>query len=285
MSVLSPRRCAALALATVLSATACAKAPTVEKELAMSENPAERRTVDGYTYTINPVEAEIGPHRFAFPANYYDDQIGPAIGGGVGLTLMWPTMAPALPGSRVGRAMEDNYRSVVASVDYVDKLPPSELLERLTTTDDSLEENSLDRLDPLRRLDQRIAGENTMGLTPYLIDEGKIPAFAEAFKRKTGMTYRGDSLNSEDWYIARSDDGNIESFIKCDSRKRVGDGLRVDGDRLVSLQTGRIAKCTHYFVDLQDRLAIRMTYSRAVLADWKDMERGVRAALSRFKVE
>lgn len=251
----------------------------------MSENPAERRTVDGYTYTTKPVEARIGPHRFAFPANYYDDQIGPAIGGGVGLTFMWPSMAAAPPGSRTDRSMEDHYRSVVASIDHVDKVPVGELLERLTTTDHTATEGSASKRDPLRRLDQRVPDEEFMGLTPYLIDEAKIPAFAEAFQQETGMPYKGDSLNAEDWYVARSAGGLIETFIKCDSRKRMDDGLMIEGDRLVSQQTGRIAGCTHYFVDLQDSVAIRLTYSRAVLADWKKMEGDVRAALTRYKVK
>lgn len=287
MSVLSPIRCIALALAAALN-TACAQGPSsdkAEKEAAMTENSAESRTVDGYTYTTHPVEARIGPHRFAFPANYYDDQIGPAVGGGVGLTFLWPSMEAAQPGSRTDRSMEDQYRSVVVSIDHVDKTPIGELLERLTTTDPTTAEGSLSTRDPLRRLDQRVAGEPTMGLTPYLIDEAKIPAFAAAFEQETGLPYKGDSLNSDDWYISQAAGGPIETFIKCDSRKRMADGLTIEGNRLVSQQTGRVAACTHYFVDVPDSLAIRMNYSRAVLADWKRMESDLRAALARYKVK
>ncbi|WP_206020919.1 hypothetical protein, partial [Pseudomonas viridiflava] len=85
------------------------------KEPAMSEDTSQSRTVDGYTYTTASVVAQLGPHRYAFPANFYDDQIGPAIGGGVGLTLMWPELKAAAPGTRGTRSMADHHRAMSMS--------------------------------------------------------------------------------------------------------------------------------------------------------------------------
>lgn len=151
MCVMPPSRCLALAMTAALSATACAKAPTTgkgENEAAISENTAESRTLDGYTYTTKPVEARIGPHRFAFPANYYDDQIGPAIGGGVGLTLMWPSLQAAPPGTRPTRSMADHYRAISVSIDYVRKVPISGLLQRMASNEATTEDGAIERTDP-----------------------------------------------------------------------------------------------------------------------------------------
>lgn len=84
MSVMSSGRCVTVVLAVALGASGCVKIPPTEqgeKNAATSEDFSQRRTIDGYTYTTAPVVAKLGPHRYAFPANLYDDQIGPSIGG------------------------------------------------------------------------------------------------------------------------------------------------------------------------------------------------------------
>ena len=72
-------RLASFALVAVLSTTACAKAPSTETgpNAPMSEAATSPRTVGGQTYTTQPVEARLGPHRFMFPANLYYNQTGP----------------------------------------------------------------------------------------------------------------------------------------------------------------------------------------------------------------
>jgi hypothetical protein len=57
---------------------------------------AQGRIGDGDS--VAPVEARLGAHVFRFPANYYNDQRGPYADGSVGLTLLWPDLAPAAPG-------------------------------------------------------------------------------------------------------------------------------------------------------------------------------------------
>jgi hypothetical protein len=43
------------------------------------------------------------------------------------------------------------------------------------------------------------------------------------------------------------------------------------------------AGCTHYFVDVENKLSITLNYKRAFLKDWKRMEDAVRDALARTK--
>ena len=100
MKLRLPYRPARLALAVGLltSLNACAEPPLPSgkdvqggvRKVGIIEGP----TFNGHTYTSAPVEAKLGPHRFNFPANYYDDQIGPYVDGGVGITLIWPEMKP-----------------------------------------------------------------------------------------------------------------------------------------------------------------------------------------------
>lgn len=78
MSRAPASRLASFALVAVLSTTTCAKAPSTEKDpngTPMSETATSPHTVGGQTYTTQPVEARLGPHRFMFPATYQSGSI------------------------------------------------------------------------------------------------------------------------------------------------------------------------------------------------------------------
>lgn len=286
MSVLSPSRCIALALAAALN-TACAQGPSsdkAEREAAMTENPAESRTLDGYTYTTKPVVAEFGPHRFAFPANYYDDQIGPAIGGGVGLTLMWPGLQAAPPGTRPTRSMADHYRAISVSIDYVDKVPISKLLQRMASTEATTEEGAIERTDPRRRLDLRSPGTPQFGLVPYAIDEKRMEAYAQAYSKKRGEAPARNPRTEKEWYVARSKDDELTTFIRCDQPLDGLNGLVIEGELLVPDAAPMVASCTHDLVDIPDSLSMTIRYPRVLLKDWKAIEDAARATLGRYRI-
>ena len=287
MSVLSPSRCIALALAVALNTTACAQEPSsekTEKEAAMTENPAESRTVDGYTYTTKPVEARIGPHRFAFPANYYDDQIGPAIGGGVGLTLMWPELDAAPPGTRSTRSMSDHHRAISMSIDHVDAVPIGSLLQRRTSTESKTEDGSIERQDPRNRLDMRRPAPEQFGLTPYVIDEDRMAAYSKAYSDQRGRPPVRNPRYEDDWYIARSSGDTLSTFIKCDQPRNGSQGLEIKDGALVSDGADMVASCSHYFVDQADSLSVTLFYPSVLLKDWKSIEDAARNVLARYKV-
>ena len=287
MSGNAPSRCLALAMAAALSATACAKAPAAEmggKEAAMSENSAESRTLDGYTYTTKPVDARIGPHRFAFPANYYDDQIGPAIGGGVGLTLMWPSLQADPPGTRPTRSMADHYRVISVSIDYVDKVPVAGLLQRMSSTEATTEDRAIERIDPRRRLDLRTPGTPQFGLIPYAIDETRMEAYAQAYSNQRGEVPARNPRTEKEWYVARSGDDELTTFIRCDQPLNGLSGLVIEGELLVPDAAPEVASCTHDLVDIPDSLSMTIRYPRVLLKDWRAIEDAVRVVLVSYRV-
>lgn len=286
MSALSPGQCVALALAAALS-TACAQGPSSDnaaKEASLTGNPEESRIVDGYTYTTTPVEAKIGPHRFAFPANYYDDQIGPAIGGGVGLTLMWPELDAAPPGTRSTRSMSDHHRAVSMSVDYVDAVPIGDLLQRMTSTESRTEDGSTERQDPRDRLDMRKPAPEHFGLTPYVVDEDRMVTYSKEYQEQRGSAPLRSARYEGDWYIARSSGDTLSTFIKCDQPQNGSQGLEIKGDALVSDGADIVTSCSHYLVDQADSLSVTLFYPSVVLRDWKTIEDAARNVLARYKV-
>ena len=250
----------------------------------MTENPAESHTLDGYTYTTKPVVAEIGPHRFAFPANYYDDQIGPAIGGGVGLTLMWPSLQAAPPGTRPTRSMAEHYRAISVSIDYVDKVPISGLLQRMASTEATTEDGAIERTDPRRRLDLRTPGTPQFGLIPYAIDETRMEAYAQAYSKQRGEAPVRNPRTEKDWYVARSGDDELTTFIRCDQPLNGLNGLVIEGELLVPDDAPEVASCTHNVVDIPDSLSMSIRYPRVVLKDWKAIEDAARATLDRYRI-
>ncbi|WP_251006568.1 hypothetical protein [Stenotrophomonas sp. ISL-67] len=251
----------------------------------MSEDASQSRTVDGYTYTTAPVQAQLGPHRYAFPANLYDDQIGPSVGGGIALSFIWPGLKAAAPGDRPTRSMEDHYRTVTASIDYLDAVSASELLPRLSDTEATTEAGSINRNDPRRRLDLRKAGAEQFGLTPYAIDEGRMALFGKEYQKQFGEPVTRNPRKEDEWYIARAADGQLATFIKCDQPEGGNEGLAIQGDTLVPDESVKVSSCTHYFVDLTDNLGVTLFYPRVLLKDWKGMEEATRAALAKYKVQ
>ncbi len=251
----------------------------------MSEQTTQSRTIDGYTYTTNPVEAKLGPHRYAFPANLYDNQMGPASGGAVGLTIMWPGLQAAPPGTRPSRSMADHYRSIGISIDYIDAVPIRELLERRTSTESTTEDGSVNRQDPRRRLDLRKPETMQYGLTPYLIDEERMAAFSKNYEKQRGQSLIRNQRLEDEWYVARNDLGELATFIKCNHPQGGKQGLVIEGDFLVPDDAPEVATCTHYIVDLDNQLSLALSYPRVLLKDWSAIEGAARNILSRYKVQ
>ncbi|WP_233614535.1 MULTISPECIES: hypothetical protein [unclassified Stenotrophomonas] len=278
-------RCAVTAV-LALGAGGCMNSSSMEsqsKEAEMSEDPTVRRTIKGHTYTTEPVEARIGPHRFMFPANYYDNQIGPYFDGSVGLTVLWPDLGPAPPGTRPDRSMEDFQRSVVIGLQHIDRTPIRGLLERYASTEQTSTPTSVLRNDPTERLDLRIPQPERFGLVPYAINEALMPAFQKALEQETKMPQPRNLRMEKDWYVARNGDGELTTFIKCESEAHFPDGLTISGDRLADTEDSRVAGCIHYFVDVEDSISITATYPRVILKDWKHIESAVRTALAKYK--
>ncbi len=242
------------------------------------------RTINGHTYTDAPVDVKLGPNTFRIPANYLDSQIAPWPGEGVTLVIEWPDMKPTLPGARANPRTNDFRKEIPIRINYVDRVPVETLLSRLSSNEAITEEGSVEREDPRDRLDQRVAQPETLGLTPYAIDEAKMVLYAKKYEARYGKPPVRNPAFERDWYVARDVAGNLISFIKCDSAKFLGDGVRLTQDQVISLEDPVAAGCVHYFVDISDSLSISLNYKRAFLADWKRMEDAVWDVLARSRV-
>jgi len=271
-----------------LSATACAKAPSTEKDhngTAMSEDATNPRTVGGHTYTTQPVEAILGPHRFMFPANLYYNQIGPFADGGVMLTVFWPDFEAAPPGDRPVRKTQDSRRQVLIELHYLDSVPITDYLARRSSNEATTEAGSLERRDPVERLDLRIAQPERWGLTPYAIDPSLLADYAKDSEQKLDVPYVHNPNMEPDWYVARSRDGQLSTFISCDPEDRIPDGLIAHGKTLERAEGEGVAMCSHSLVDLDDSITIEMNYARVMLSDWQRIEHTVRGLLRRYRVK
>jgi len=242
------------------------------------------RTVNGRTYTNAPVEVKLGPNTFRIPANYLDSQIAPWPGEGVTLVIEWPDMKPTYPGARVHPRTNDFRKEIQVLVDYVDRVPITDLLDRISSNEATSEPGSLAREDPSYRLDLRVPQSEENGLTRYDIDEEKFEAFAEKYEQQRGKPYVRNVVAQKDWYIARTPEGRLATVIKCDGAEFRGDGMVVKGRELVSVPGEIAAGCVHYTTDVENSLLLSVNYNRAFLANWKDMELSLRKVMSESKV-
>ncbi|WP_052338499.1 hypothetical protein [Luteimonas huabeiensis] len=278
-----------LLLPACLAAGACAQpAPAAEDEEAqrMSDTVTRGRTVDGYTYTDAPVEARLGPHVFRFPANYYDDQMGPFFDGSLGLRVQWPDLAPMPPGETSRQTMDAFMKAVDYALDYVDRVPIRESLRRTTMRGEYIyEPDDVEYRDPEGRLDLRVAQPEAMGLVRYDVDPDDAAAYARAYEAQWGRPYAPIPGWRKDWYVARDADGEIVTFIQCDTDK-ITDGLVVEGGELRPSPNpkDRVAQCTHYLILPEDDISVRITYVRVLLPDWKRFESRIKQILQDYRV-
>ncbi|MEA9607520.1 hypothetical protein QY702_13965 [Xanthomonas campestris pv. plantaginis] len=286
MHMMSSGRCLALALAVAVTGSACARTPSPEQKRTspMSDTVTTGRTINGHTYSDAPVDVKLGPNTFRIPANYLDSQIAPWPGEGVTLVIEWPDMTPTPPGARANPRTNDFRKEISVRINYIDRAPIETSLERHSSNDAITEANSVERQDPRQRLDLRLAQQDTLGLTTYAIDEAKMLAYSKEYEERYGKPPIRNPAYEDDWYVARDSSGGLITFIKCDSTKFRGDGVRLEGAEVVHEKGAVAASCVHYFSDIENKLSITLNYKRAFLKDWKRMEDAVKTVLARTKV-
>ena len=250
----------------------------------MSDASQTGRTINGHTYTDAPVDVKLGPNTFRIPANYLDSQIAPWPGEGVSLVIEWPDLEATAPGARANPRTNDFRKEISVLINYVDRAPIESLLARHSSNDSIAEDGSVEEGDPRDRLDLRRAEPEVMGLTPYAIDESKMASYARKYQDAYGKPPVRNPAFEGDWYVARGTDGQLTTFIKCDSKAFRADGVRVVGNELIDEPGDTAASCTHYFVDVDSKLSISADYKRVFLRDWKRIEGAVRELLKRRRV-
>jgi len=249
-------RHACIAVVLALAATACAPAPSAgidDDILAFMVDSNHPRMVEGRTYSTQPVEANVGPRRFVFPANLYYNQIGPFPDGGVVLTVLWPNLEPAAPGDFPLRTVEDSYRQVSIELRYVGYARTGDYLAPHIGSGWA------------QSLAERVAQPLRWELTPYAIADD-----AQALE--------------PDWYVVRSGNGRARTFISCDAGKLVADGLVMGSRTLVRSGGDRIAMCRHSTVDVESGIAVEMNYAPVLLVEWQRLEAAAVGLIRRYEV-
>jgi len=275
-------RCITLSLAVAAMCAGCTHARSADHPVA-SPAPTDittGRTVDGYTYTNAPVDVTLGPTTFRIPANYLQSQITPWPGESVTIVLEWPDMMPTAPGARASPRTNDFRKEIHVIINYIDRVPIRTAVERMTSNEAVTEPGSLERKDPTGRLDFRIAQPAMLGLTPYAIDEARMAVYAREHEALYGKPPIRNSAFEDDWFVDRDATGIITTFIKCDNHAFRGDGVQLDGDRVIGQAGEPSAACAHFFSDVENSLLMHAVYKRVFFKDWRKIERAVRHALA-----
>lgn len=212
-------------------------------------------------------DARVGPYRFRVPAAYFRHQSGPYFDGSWGLHIRWPDLGP-VPLGQMRSLMRQQWAHTV-SIDfaYIDKLDIRELLDRRTRPLSHLPE-ALE--DPAEGFAGRIRGAQVHGLTPWRVDMA-------AFRRYVDRHHDGNPAvlepnNRKDWYVAYTPEGRLRTLIICDPAD-VADQYVIEGPALRDLGGTPVPQCRHHFNLVDHRIAIALSYNRAVLRDWAVFER------------
>jgi hypothetical protein len=110
-----------------------------------------------------------------------------------------------------------------------------------------------------------------LGLTPYAMDRSWV-------SRDTWEV-------APDWYVVRDGDGRVRTFISCDSREYMLDGLMMEDGRLVRSSGDRVAMCRHSGVDVEGGVAVEMSYARVILVDWQRVETSTLEVMGQYEAQ
>ncbi|WP_232767711.1 MULTISPECIES: hypothetical protein [unclassified Stenotrophomonas] len=111
-----------------------------------------------------------------------------------------------------------------------------------------------------------------------------MDAYAQAYSKQRGEAPARNPRTEKEWYVARSGDEELTTFIRCDQPLNGLNGLVIKGELLVPDDAPEVASCTHNVVDAPDRLSMTIRYPRVLLKDWKAIEDAVRVVLVRYIV-
>jgi len=263
-----------LVLAVVFVVSGCAALPVSHAD-AQSTPPHEVPAADA-SPPADPgerVEFTLGPHRFALPRAYFVSQSGPDFQGGVTLSLLWPELSPYPLGQPYSAQTSGPMRNQRVSVmfDYIDRVPVDSVPGRSVTQDGELSSSQdWDYRARIRRPDQ-------FGLELYVADLDRSAREHAAVLNTPLKPAENFIGTSPDWFVGRDASGAIRTVVKCDNAHRP-EGFEIRDDRLVSLPgASRWPFCgAHSFVLPQFSVAVRTSYHRPLLRDWRRIEAEVR---------
>jgi len=231
-------------------------------------------------------EVELGPYRFCLPAKLFNGGHQPWSDGTVlGFVLDWPSLEPLPRGFDMYKdndrflailGIEVSYPHLLSDEQF--RVFPRRWIEPIDPTDPE------QLADPADNLDLRIKGDPVHGLTPYYTD---FDALERYYRKLFGPRTRAaepDSSMNDDWFIDMGPDGIPRTVLKC-SPKVIPDGVRMEGDRMVSIpEVFRRATCSHRFVIPEYRATVDLLYQRTVMPDWRRIETRIRSLLHESEI-
>ncbi|KWV12647.1 hypothetical protein [Xanthomonas translucens] len=278
-----------LLLTSVLPMVGCAKPSAADSPAATSTNAqgcARKRHLghqDPFQTPPPLMEACLGPYTLRIPANYFGDQMGPNFDDSFGLYLEYPTLEPFAPGERSHLSLDVATRTVNIGYSYLDRVDVREALRNQYTPSSSEQDN------PAERLESRIRGATTYGLTPYYADLPKVFAYYRAKGYSESHSDESTSIfnaaSHKDWYVARDDKGQISTIIKCTSKEVTQSGVEYHDGKLVRNKEEALPECDHFFIVPDLKVLVEIRYVRFALSDWKRAEETARDELRKFMVE
>lgn len=158
------------------------------------------------------------------------------------LAVFWPDFDAAPPANQALQSVADGYRQVSIELRYVGSAGAADYLAR--------------------GLSERVALTPRWGLTPYAVDRSWVA--------------RDTWEMAPDWYVVRDGDGRVKTFVSCDPWEYMPDGVMIKGGKLVRSSGDRVAMCRHSMVDVEEGVAVEMSYARVMLVEWHSVEEAYR---------
>lgn len=230
----------------------------------------------------------LGTQAYRWPLSQLAGDEAPPARGPVELTLIAPTMGPRVTASNLqgAAAVRAMLAEVPITIESPEGVSATAMLERKLVNDGSSAAGSLERRDPRERLELRRQQPPQWGLAPYTVDDQLMAAYAHDYQARYKKALTRTPGHEPDWYIAKSADGRLGTFISCDPPKALQPSLSGRNDpTIAAMDPAQLAGCIHYFTDAKRNLFIQMSYQRTWLKDWKQMEDGVRAQIDRAEVK
>ncbi|MFG6110906.1 hypothetical protein [Stenotrophomonas nematodicola] len=269
-----------LLFAALLPLAACARPPAqkpAELTQTNEQGCTRQRSVgpqDPYADPVPLKQACLGPYLLAFPQNYFYNQIGTEHDGSYSLALEYPSLQPFKPGERMGLTADVSARTVMVKYTYIDG---GDARDALTATYVPME---YQRGMPQETLDGRTKGTPSDGLTPYYVDMEKV----RAHYRMQGLRETAPVMNASfhtDWFIARNEDGEVSTVIKCAPREVAAAGVASRQAKAVKSEGVGVPRCSQTFMNLELDTLITVRYPREGLTRWRKIEQRATELLAR----
>ncbi|NIJ70234.1 hypothetical protein [Xanthomonas sp. 60] len=219
-------------------------------------------------------QACVGPYLLELPQNYFYNQMGTEFDGSFALALEYPSLKPFKPGERSNISVDVGIRTVTVTYDYIDRIDIRQAMRN------SYSNMVSEPHDPAASLEGRELGEPIFGLTPYYADMARIRAYEREHGRAESAPVMQDRWH-KDWFLRRSETGEVTTVIKCTSRNVKETGVEYRNGKIAKNKAHELPYCEHIFTLEEHDTKVRLHYARIGLPDWRRIEERARMLFER----